>query len=167
MKYLALSVILLLLFSNLCVAEDINWDKLVDCVIEVESGGNPRAVSKAGAVGLLQITPIVLKEFIDNAGKELYICDFQSGVWYHVKGLNPYSKRLTMKKMYSPSINFKIGEWYLYRLHYHYKCKTIKQILMAYNAGITRCKKVNFDIKKLPNETKNYVKKVLKLYKKN
>ena len=38
-------------------------------------------------------------------------------------------------------------------------------ILAAYNGGITRLRKNGYDINKMPGETRNYVKKVMKLYK--
>ena len=39
------------------------WDRMIEAIIQVESGGNSRAVSKGGgSVGILQITPICVKE---------------------------------------------------------------------------------------------------------
>lgn len=38
-----------------------NWNKLIEAIIHVESGGNPRARS-GSSVGILQITPICVKE---------------------------------------------------------------------------------------------------------
>ena len=38
-----------------------NWNKLIEAIIQVESGGNPRARS-GSSVGILQITPICVKE---------------------------------------------------------------------------------------------------------
>ena len=125
-------------------AEEINWDKLVASVIQVESGGDPSAVSPAGAVGLMQITPIVLKEFNETP---------------HLPCYEPH-------KLYIPWVNKFIGTWYLQRLYYHYGCETVEQILAAYNGGPTRLRKNNFDIKKMPRETRDYVTKVLREYNK-
>ena len=44
-----------------CLADDI--DDIIPFIITCESSGNPNAVSKAGAIGLMQITPIVLEEW--------------------------------------------------------------------------------------------------------
>ena len=177
-------------------AEDINWDKLVESVIQVESSGNPSAYNeKSGAIGLMQITPIVLKEFnnfvknIDNK-KKIYWLNIGTADLLHTgnkahygwektdkKGwylrvpkyknsmeLDLYSCPIEKKYLFNPKVNTFFGTWYLHRLQDHYKCKTIEQILMAYNAGITRCKRVNFNIKKLPKETQRYTGKVLKIY---
>lgn len=39
-------------------------------------------------------------------------------------------------------------------------------ILAAYNGGISRLKKVNYDINKMPKSTQNYINKVLKIMEK-
>ena len=38
-----------------------NWNRLIEAIIQVESGGNPRARC-GNSVGILQITPICVKE---------------------------------------------------------------------------------------------------------
>lgn len=38
------------------------WDDLINAIIEVESQGNPRALGKANDRGILQITPILVRE---------------------------------------------------------------------------------------------------------
>lgn len=43
------------------VAENFNWEPVIQAIIEVESGGNPRAKS-GNSVGVLQITPILVAE---------------------------------------------------------------------------------------------------------
>ena len=62
-----LTLLTCLLLTTNCYGGEINWNKLVEAVIEVESGGNPNAMSKAGAIGLMQITPIVLEEWNKNS----------------------------------------------------------------------------------------------------
>jgi len=150
---LFIAIVLVLFLAVICRAEEIQWDKLIACVIEIESGGNPNAVSNRGAIGICQITPIVLKEYNQYAHERYYETTISMAV-----------QKYTLDDLFSIDINYHIAEWYLHRLHDHYNCDTIEKILMAYNAGITRCKKVDFDIKKLPKETQRYVVKVMKLY---
>ena len=141
-----LTLIYILFLNNVAFAiETPDWDKLVRVVIQVESGGDPHAVGSNNDVGLMQITPIVLKEY--NQNKKLY-------------NLGYYS----IGHLYNPSINVKIGTWYLKRLYHYYKCSTIEQIAMSYNGGITRARKNGFDLKKMPKSTQRYVKRVIKLY---
>lgn len=142
-------------------------DNLVPYIIEVESGGNSRAVSPAGAIGLMQITPIVLEEYIQNKEWGMYITDFETGVWYDIDGKNPNVPPLTMKEMTIGNINIRIGTWYLRHLKDHYlKDKyTVERLLCAWNGGITRLRKLNYDCSKMPKESREFTKKVLRLYK--
>lgn len=133
--------ILLITDSSICQADEI--DDLIPYIIEVESHGNPTAISLAGAIGLMQITPIVLKEFQET--------EFPAGnIW----------------DLFNAEKNVFLGTWYLRRLKDHYLKDhyTIERMLAAYNGGITRLRKVNYDINKMPHETREYVKKVMKLY---
>ena len=51
-----------------------DWSKIINAIAQVESGGNPKAVNKTGnCVGLLQITPILVKEcnlILESKGEE-------------------------------------------------------------------------------------------------
>lgn len=140
---LAIWLACFLLMANGAWADVI--DDLVPAIIQVESHGNPNAVSPAGAIGLMQITPIVLREFKQTLG---------------------YGKGFDFD-LYNAQVNVIIGTWYLRRLKDHYlKDKfTIERILAAYNGGITRLRKVNYDVSRMPKESREYVKKVIKLYK--
>ena len=69
---------------------------LIAAVILVESGGNPRAYSKNGATGLMQIMAS------DGLAKE------QFG--------NMFAGRPTMKQLYDPEYNVKWGTQFLARL---------------------------------------------------
>ena len=42
-------------------APSFNWDPVMDAIIQVESGGNPNAVS-GNSVGVMQITPILVED---------------------------------------------------------------------------------------------------------
>lgn len=124
-------------------SENINWDKLVIAIIQVESGGNSNAISRKGCIGLMQINPIVLKEFQET--------EFPCG---------------NLENLFNPEKNIFLGTWYLHRLHDHYNCQTVEQICAAYNGGPTRLRKCNYDVTKMSMETRNYIKKVIKLYRK-
>ena len=128
------------IFCEIARAEDIDFDCLVSAVITVESGGNPNAVSPSGAIGLMQVTPIVVKVF---------------------RQVNNYTGEINLFTAY---VNEHIGTWYLHRLHDHYGCDTVEQIAAAYNGGITRLRKNGYDIAKMPKETREYVRKVMKEY---
>ena len=43
---------------------DFNWNPVMDAIIQVESEGNPRAVS-GNQVGVMQITPILVQDCND------------------------------------------------------------------------------------------------------
>src|SRR3990167_9498323 len=98
-KTLLLTVfILFLLISTICgQARADEIDDLIPAIIQVESSGNPNAVSKAGAIGLMQITPIVLKEYNQHAPSG-FLCGID---------------------LYNPYDNKAIGAWYLHRLKEH------------------------------------------------
>jgi hypothetical protein len=78
-------------------------DELVSAVIQVESGGNPNAVGKAGEIGLMQISPIVLKEwnnFIKNIDSEkmIYWLDIGTSDLLHTDNEAHYGWESTDKK---------------------------------------------------------------------
>lgn len=135
--------------------------KLVDAIIQVESSGNPDKVSKAGAIGLMQITPIVLKEFNDREynPEHYFICG------QDVSFVKPI---LPKESLFNKDVNKSVGTWYLKRLKDHYlKDKyTLEHLLAAYNGGITHLRKCGYDVNKMPKETREYVVKVMKEYNK-
>jgi len=130
-KTRALVIILLLICSNAYSAQ-------VDykIIIWLESRGNPLAKSNYNALGLMQITPIVLKEYNSFHNTEY-----------------------TIKKLYEPIFNVKVGRWYLEKripqmLHYYKKPVNIRNILICYNAGISYV----VSGKKIPSQTKAYIR---------
>ncbi len=151
------SILFWALLIGIVRADEID-DNLISAIIQVESGGNPNAVSSQGAIGLMQITQIVFEEW------DIEKSDFaNSCAW------NPPC-RLCKKPiidLYNPKDNIRVGTWYLSRLKYYYLKEnyTIERLLAAYNGGITRLKKCNYDVSKMPKETREYVKKIMKLYK--
>ena len=129
---------------------------LVGAIIEVESGGDTFALGDGGnSFGLMQISRIVLKEWNESGFHS------HNGSWRTI--IHPI---LTPNDLYIPYVNKMVGKWYLHRLKNHYLKDnyTIKRLLASYNGGITRLRKVNYDVNKMPKSTQEYVKKVLKLY---
>jgi len=106
---------------------------LVHAVITAESSYNPDAISKAGAVGLMQLMPETAKQY---------------GV----------------RNRRDPKDNIFGGSRYLHYLLKLYK-GNLKLALAAYNAGEGTVKKYGNQIPPY-KETKNYVNKVIKYYKK-
>lgn len=49
-----------------------DWDLMVQALIIIESEGNPKAVGKTNDLGILQITPIYVKEVNRILGKDEY-----------------------------------------------------------------------------------------------
>jgi len=146
--------------------DSIDWDRLISAVIEVESGGDSNAVSKDGCIGLMQVSPIVLREYIQYKEKEFW----KEAEPFYQDGMNKEQRfKYAQNNLFKPEYNKKVGSWYLRRLEGHYlKDKyTMERLLCAWNGGITRLKKVNYDCSKMPNETKKFTKKVLKIYEKS
>ncbi|MDR1087369.1 MAG: lytic transglycosylase domain-containing protein [Endomicrobium sp.] len=123
---------------------------LVRSIIKKESNLNPEAISNKGAVGLMQIMPKTAREIATQLG----VSDYSS------------------EKLKEPQINIMFGTYYLKKLLDYYNNNLILA-LAAYNAGIGNvdmwCKEipnVSSNPTKIPfNETKNYVKSVMFIYK--
>ena len=94
-----LLVICMMLLAGINWADEI--DEILPYLIQVESGGNPNAVSNKGAVGLCQITPIVLEEYNNH----------------NPSGWNP---QYNIGVLYDNQMNVGIALWYLTRLRDHY-----------------------------------------------
>lgn len=104
---------------------------LVHAVIKAESNGNPYAVSRKGAMGLMQLMPSTARDLSVN---------------------NPFD----------PEDNIDGGVRYLRYLLDKFN-GDLTLALAAYNAGPKTVEKTG-DVQRIP-ETKQYVKKVLSLYK--
>lgn len=110
---------------------------LRDVMIQVESTGNPMAISVKGARGLMQITKPALDDW------------------------NTYnSVKYNMDDMYDKDKNIQVSNWYLTRripsmLRTYGIKDTLDNRLWAYNAGIGRVRKGI-----LPKETSDYIKKI-------
>ena len=111
-------------------------------MIEAESKFNPNAVSDAGAVGLMQLTP----------GTAKGIAQYTGGSRFRVSDLT------------NPDINIRYGAWYLGHLLAKYKDERLA--LAAYNAGqenVDTWLKAHEGIQFA--ETRDYVSKVERLQK--
>lgn len=113
------------------------WDDLVgkslhlDKVIDAESGGNPNAVSRAGAIGLMQIMPDTGRMF----------------------GASPEELR-------DPDTNKRVGREYLASLRDRYG-GNMRLAHAAYNWGPEHIDKVGDNPSAWPAETRNYVDKIM------
>ena len=85
---------------------------LVAAIIKNESDFNPKAVSKVGAVGLMQIMP-------------------DTGRWIAEQmGLKPYEDA----DLYKTQTNIRMGCWYVSELDHEFK-HNLTLVMIAYNAG--------------------------------
>jgi len=136
-------ILLLAIFNLICftaahaeAAELVN----LDVIRQIESGGNPRAYNaRSGAIGLYQITDICRRDYNQVTGGSV-----------------------TRADLWDPVINHRISCWYINRripklLQARGHAVTLDNVLVAYNAGISRVGK------KLPIETVGYIKKYRKL----
>jgi soluble lytic murein transglycosylase-like protein len=108
-------------------------------IIDIESRGNPKAISPCGARGLMGIMPCTLKEWNQAHPKQKYNFD----------------------QMFNPEINVQVGRWYLeqrvpFFLKYFKIEDTIEHRIASYNCGIGRLKAEEDHGKILPKETRNY-----------
>jgi soluble lytic murein transglycosylase-like protein len=107
--------------------------KLLHAVIQTESAYNEKAISSAGAVGLMQLMPATAKRYgVSN----------RKNATQNIDGGTHYLKDLF--KMFNSNL---------------------KLVLASYNAGEGAVKKYHNSIPPYP-ETRDYVRKVLSLYKK-
>jgi soluble lytic murein transglycosylase len=115
---------------------------LLAAVIEAESKFNPNAHSRAGAVGLMQLTPSTAKGIAVYTGGH----DFR------------------LSDLTNPEINVRYGAWYLRHLLSRYGNERLA--LAAYNAGeenVDSWQKAHVGIQF--SETRDYVKRVERLKK--
>ncbi|HOW97566.1 MAG TPA: lytic transglycosylase domain-containing protein [Kiritimatiellia bacterium] len=124
-------------------------DCLVEAVIQVESGGDPRKVGKAGERGLMQI---------------------KRGTWRDVTR-RLYGKPVSFDRAFEPELNRIVGRAYLAHLQdflgrnqSHWKTDELSLLLACYNAGPTRVAKGGFHPDRWPVLTREYVQRVTALH---
>ena len=88
-------------------------------IAQIESSGDPRAVGRAGDLGLYQITPVLLKEY--NA-----FC---------------IGETVKSKDLFDAKKSHKVASWYFKKripqmLRHFKRPVTVRNVLIAWNAGI-------------------------------
>ena len=115
-------------------------DRLLQkAVMQVESGGDPDAVSPKGALGRMQVMPATAS----NPGF----------------GIKPAGRN--RDGSFKPNELDRVGRQYLKAMRKRYP-GNLNAALIAYNFGPSNADKFIKGKKKLPTETKNYIKKVRK-----
>ncbi len=135
--FVAILVGLIVMFSLLWVGLA-RADVDLSIIAQIESSGNPNAVSFRGAKhgrGLYQISEVALADY--NASQ---------------------SHRIAPNLLFDPEVGYRVASWYIgqikrYLRHYGLEVNTYN-ILWAYNAGIGRVKQGI-----LPEETRLYIEK--------
>ena len=92
----------------------VNWNPVMDAIIQVESEGNPRAVS-GNSVGAMQITPILVKDCNEILKKQ------------------KSKKRYTMDDRYSVA---KSKEMFLLIQSYYNRENSIEKAIRSWNGGV-------------------------------
>ena len=91
-----------------------NWDPVMDAIIQVESGGNPNAVS-GNSVGVMQITPILVED-----------CNL-------ILEKKKSKKRYTLADRYSAK---KSKEMFLLIQSYYNPMNNIEKAIRLWNGGV-------------------------------
>ena len=95
-------------------ASGVNWNPVMDAIIQVESEGNPNAVS-GNSVGVMQITPILVKDCNDILKRQ------------------KSKKQFTMADRYSVS---KSKEMFLIIQKYYNPENDIEKAIRLWNGGV-------------------------------
>lgn len=127
---------------------------LVAAIVRVESKFNPNAVSRKGAVGLMQLMPETADWILERDG---------------------LMSSLQESSLHDPDLNIKAGTLYLNFLYDYFQGNRF-EVIAAYNAGqgnVTKWREAGIwdgtlqDVEKIPfRETRNYVSSVDYYYKK-
>jgi hypothetical protein len=127
------------LIKDASVLHGIDYE-LLQALIAVESGYDPRAVSPKGAVGLMQLMPPTAEHYGVKADEK-----------------TPLAQKLT-----DPRTNIRAGSTYLRDLIKMFPGQ-LELAVAAYNAGEGAVQRAGNKIPNYP-ETKNYVKTVMQMY---
>ena len=122
--------------------------KVMNALIQVESSGNPNAISPAGAVGLAQVMPPTGAEIAREIGDANFPHDG--------------SDAEIRKYLSDPDVSVRYGTYYLNKMLSRYK-GDLEVALIAYNGGPRRANnflRAGRDYSVLPKETQEYPGKV-------
>jgi soluble lytic murein transglycosylase len=100
-------------------------DKLVWSVIYTETWFRSSSVGEAGEIGLMQVTPLVAREWATETG----LSQFEREIDANITGF-----------LSDPERNIQIGCWYLEKVRERYRNRPAETAMMlaAYNAGPSR-----------------------------
>lgn len=119
-KYRVMKKILMIVSMSLAVillqakSPSFNWDPVMDAIIQVESGGNPNAVS-GNSVGVMQITPILVQD-----------CN-------QILERKKSKKRYTLSDRYSAK---KSKEMFLLIQSYYNPMNNVEKAIRLWNGGV-------------------------------
>ena len=153
-------LIVLFLLGGLVYGEEIDINR----IIKIESNGDPNAFNKkSGATGLMQITPICLMEWNNKIG--MFGTGYRNN---HAKTLGQlvivYDNHYNIGDMYNGGKNIRVGSWYINeRIPQMLKAygieDSVEARLACYNWGIGNYRKYLKGEKKMPKETRDYIRK--------
>ena len=127
--------------------QDYLSEKFIRAIICIESGDNPLAISSVGARGLGQLTEGAWREGMGNLSYEKYVFNPKKNIEATMRYLKwideECEKHHSNWEALSPQ-------------------KKLEIIASAYNGGINRLIKKNFDTTKMPGETRLYLMKIEK-----
>ncbi|HOO20017.1 MAG TPA: lytic transglycosylase domain-containing protein [Kiritimatiellia bacterium] len=123
--------------------------RLVEAVIQIESGGDPLKVGRHGERGLMQI---------------------RAGTWRDVTA-RLYGAPLPFDRAFEPALNRRVGAAYLAQLQdrlltrrSEWKSDERALLLAAYNAGPGRLRAARYTLERLPRSTRDYVERASALH---
>ena len=115
MRKVLLIVSMNMMILTLCAkSSKFDWNPVMDAIIQVESEGNPKAVS-GNSVGVMQITPILVEECNNILKKQ------------------KSKKRFTLADRYSVE---KSKEMFLLIQSFHNPTNSIEKAIRSWNGGI-------------------------------
>lgn len=131
--------------ANLARPEQSVADLFIEALIQIESGGDAKAVGSAGERGLMQIKRETWLEMTEKV----------------------YGEAMSFDRAFEPVLNRRVGRAYLLELYqflkeYRDQWNTDLRSLLAacYNAGPTRVKAGGFSPQHFPSTTRFYVERV-------
>ena len=126
-KILILSTLILFLNFDLSKSDSIDtpivqiepvndWEMLIEALIQVESEGNPFAVGKTNDLGILQITPIYVKEVNRILKGNFYFLEDRTDIDKSLEMFEVYQSHHNPSKDIHKAIkihNPGAGQWYI------------------------------------------------------